>query len=66
MPDILAGFILTFIITSLINQTTSYLDIHYPWSGNLKVKIIGSGSVYYRQTPVITAEITGSGVVRPG
>lgn len=39
VPDVLAGFILTFIITSLINLVTSYLDIHYPWTSNIITRI---------------------------
>lgn len=32
VPDVLAGFIVSFVVTSLINLVTSYLDIHYPWT----------------------------------
>lgn len=34
-------------------------------SNQLKVKIIGSGKLYYRGTPAITTSITGSGTVLP-
>lgn len=40
VPDVLAGFILTFIITSLINLVTSYLDIYYPWHKYMATRII--------------------------
>lgn len=39
VPDVLAGFILSFIVTSLINLVTSYLDIHYPWTSNIITRI---------------------------
>ncbi|MBK8788112.1 MAG: DUF2807 domain-containing protein [Chitinophagaceae bacterium] len=34
-------------------------------SNQLKVKIIGSGKLYYRGIPIITTSITGSGTVLP-
>ncbi len=40
VPDVLSGFILTFIITSLVNLITSYLDIHYPWTSNITTRIL--------------------------
>ncbi len=40
IPDVLAGFILTFTITSLINLITSYLDIHYPWHQFTATRIV--------------------------
>lgn len=40
LPDILAGFSLTFIVTSLINIITAYLDLQYPWSRYLTTRLI--------------------------
>ena len=40
IPDVLAGFILTFIITSLINLVTAYLDIYYPWHQYMATRIV--------------------------
>lgn len=56
-----------------IGLTADKADIITTGSGNteitafqqLKVKIEGSGNVYYRGTPVISTQITGSGAVLP-
>lgn len=40
IPDVLAGFILIFIITTLINLISSYLDIYYPWTSNILTRVL--------------------------
>lgn len=40
VADILAGFSLSFIATSLINLITSYLDQQYPWSKYFTTRLI--------------------------
>ncbi|MBL0200764.1 MAG: DUF2807 domain-containing protein [Chitinophagaceae bacterium] len=57
----------------MLNMVTDKADATITGSGKteitasnqLKVKIIGSGKLYYRGTPVITTSITGSGTVLP-
>ncbi len=39
IPDILAGIMLVFIVTTYINIITSYLDIQYPWNKNFTTRI---------------------------
>jgi hypothetical protein len=40
-------------------------NIEISVNNELKVRIVGSGNVYYKNTPLITANITGSGAVIP-
>lgn len=57
----------------MLNLVAAKADASISGSGNteitatnqLKVKINGSGKLYYRGTPVITTSITGSGTVLP-
>ncbi|MBK8788111.1 MAG: LytTR family transcriptional regulator [Chitinophagaceae bacterium] len=40
VADMLSGFSLTFITTSLINIITSFLDVQYPWNKYLATRLI--------------------------
>lgn len=40
ITDVLAGFTLTFIVTSFINLTTAYLDRQYPWNRYFTTRLL--------------------------
>lgn len=53
------------VATNAETNTTGSGNTEITVTNQLKVKIEGSGNVYYRGTPTVVANITGSGVVAP-
>lgn len=56
---------LNFIADKAETSTSGSGDTEITANNQLKVKINGSGNVYYRGTPVISTNISGSGAVLP-